>query len=140
MPIFQLLLIAIFVRRNRSLEAGWQNASGTRRLATIVWASGFLVANGDKFGITAQDLVPVGLDQAQKTHVAQLNAQLASWLNYWSTRYPQDTLQQAMLNLLVRLSKAKDGWIAERTDPFPFDGAIASACQGRFEQYVNGKV
>ena len=46
-----------------------------------------------------------------------------------------------MLNLLVRLSKAKDGWIAERnSDPFPFDRAIASACQGRFEQYVDGKV
>ncbi len=140
MPIFQLLLIAIFVRRNRSLEAGWQNAGGTRRLATLVWASGFLVANGDKFGITAQDMMPVGLDQAQKTDVAQLNGQLASWLNYWTTRYPQDTLEQAMLNLLVRLSKAKDGWVAERADPFPFNRAIASACEGKFEQYIDGKV
>jgi hypothetical protein len=72
--------------------------------------------------------------------VAQLHAQLACWLNYWGARYPKDTLEQAMLNLIVRLSKAKDGWIAEREEPFPFHRAIASACQGKLEQYIDGKV
>jgi hypothetical protein len=146
MPIFQLLMIAIFVRRSRSLEAGWKNVGGTRRLATLVWASGFLLTNGDlgggvgESGIKAHDLISGGLDRAEKSDVAQLHAQLACWLNYWTTRYPRDTLEQAMLNLIVRLSKAKAGWIAERGDPFPFDRAIASACQGKFEQYVDGKV
>jgi hypothetical protein len=138
--------MAIFVRRNRSLEVGWQRAGGTRRLATLVWASGYLMTNGDlggrikESGITAQDMIPAGLDNAQKSDVAQLHAQLANWFNYWTMRYPSDTLEQAMLNLIVRLSKAKAGWIAERSDPFPFNRAIASACQGRFEQYVDGKV
>jgi hypothetical protein len=85
-------------------------------------------------------LITGGLDRAEKSDVAQLHAQLASWLNYWTTRYPRDTLEQAMLNLIVRLSKAKAGWIAERADLFPFDQVIAAACQGKFEQYVDGKV
>lgn len=118
MPIFQLLMIAVFARRNRSLEDGWQNAGFTRRMATLLWANSYLLTNGTfggRFvgsGITDKDLISVGLDRAQDSDVAQLNAQLAGWLNYWTTQYPRDTLEQAMLNLIVRLSKAKAGWVA----------------------------
>jgi hypothetical protein len=86
-------------------------------------------------------MIPGGLDKAGRSDIARLHDQLGSWLDYWSARYPKDTLEQAMLNLIVRLLKAKDGWIAERGDePFPFGQAIAAASAGKFEQYVEGKV
>jgi hypothetical protein len=45
-----------------------------------------------------------------------------------------------MLNLIIRLLKAKDRWVEERDDPFPFGNAIAAASAGKFEPYVKGKV
>jgi hypothetical protein len=103
-------------------------------------ANGNLGGHFKESAITPQDMLPAGVDQAQENDVAWLHTQLACWMNYWSLRYPDDTLEQAMLNLIVRLSKAKAGWIAERDDPFPFDWAIASAYAGQFERYIDGKV
>jgi hypothetical protein len=66
-PILQLLMVAVFVRRHRSCEAGWINAGFTRRAATTAWASTFLLRNGSpnagsgRAGITSQDMIPVGL-------------------------------------------------------------------------------
>jgi hypothetical protein len=146
-PILQLLMMAVFVRKHRSCEAGWINAGFTRRAATTMWASAFLLRNGSadakpgRAVITSQDMIPVGLEQAGQSDIARLHEQLGTWLDYWSARYPTDTLEQAMLNLLVRLWKAKDGWAAERRDePFPFDQAMAAAVAGKFEPYVSGKV
>jgi len=135
--------MAIFVRRKRTCEVGWTRAGFTRRMATLVWASGFLLTNGslgDRMsaaGITRDDLLPVN---ATNEDVAKLHDQLADWFNYWSARYPQDNLEQAMLNLLVRLVKAKKGWVDERQDQFPFGEAIKAASAGKLEKYIDGKI
>jgi hypothetical protein len=146
-PIFQLLMMALLVRKSRSCKAGWVNAGFTRRATTKMWAAGFLFQNGSlgeksgKPAITSQDLIPAGLEHATSNDTGRLYEQLGSWLDYWSNRYPNDTLEQAMVNLIVRLVKAKEGWIAERgNEPFPFDQAIASVVAGRLEPYINGKV
>jgi hypothetical protein len=135
---FQIALIFLLVSRNRSCAAGWTNAGEWRRLATLNWASGYLLRNGDlgqkhKIGITSTDMFPSGLDNAD---MKQHHAQLANWLNYWSVLHPTDTLAQAMLNLIVRMLKAKDGWRAERGDePFPFDEPIAGVTSAKFEDW-----
>ena len=145
-PIPQLLLIFLLVRKKRTCEAGWSNAGHVRRMATLIWASGFLLQNGslgttDKTAaITSEDIFPAGVDHLQQTDVERLNARLTAWLDYWSLLHPSDSLEQAMLNLIVRLWKAKAGWIVEKADaPFPLEQAIAGAAAGRFEAYMGGE-
>jgi hypothetical protein len=145
--IFQKLMISIFVRKYRSCEVGWVRASFTRQSVTMKWALSFLVMNGSsnrepsKVAITSQDLLPSGLEQADSGEIAHLHEQLGQWLDYWSERYPDDTLEQAMWNLLVRLLQAKEDWVAEcGNERFPFDLVMAATVAGKLEGYVDEKV
>lgn len=45
MPVFQLLMITIFVMLNRSLEDGWKNAGFIHRMAAVLWVVGHLPTN-----------------------------------------------------------------------------------------------
>jgi hypothetical protein len=143
-PVAQLLMIFLFVRKNRTCRDGWTNAGFTRRAATLAWASGNLVGNGTLaekqglVGITSRDVFPQGVDAIDRSDVERFHGQLAEWLEYWSERHPSDTLQQAMLNLLGRLFKIKAAWVEERTDPFSFGLAMEKVRTPQMEELMGG--
>jgi hypothetical protein len=144
-PFVQIVMIALLVRRKSTLQKGWIEAGITRRATTAMWASGFLMENRSlggrpgKQGIELYEMFPNGVQNATREDVAKLHDHLGCWLDFWSAKHPDDTLDQAMLNLIIRLLKAKDSWVAEREDDFPFYSALHSAYQGNFEEYVVGK-
>jgi hypothetical protein len=145
-PYVQLLMMFLFVRKNRTCRDGWTNAGFTRRAATLVWAGGFLQQNGTlgvkdaPDAITVTDIFPSGMDALQNTDVARLHNQLAVWLDYWSVGHPTDTLQKAMLNLILRLVRMKRGWIKEYGDaPFAFDMAMKGVTSAEVEKYLEGE-
>src|ERR1700674_633126 len=143
-PFPQLLLMFLFVRKKKSCEVAWIRAGFTRRMATLVWATGFLLQNGTlaaqqgHVGLTSADMFPEGMEKLDHAGVERLHGQIAAWLEYWSAKHPSDTLEQAMLNLWGRLFKIKKGWVAERTGPFPFDLAMEEVRAERFETLMGG--
>jgi hypothetical protein len=140
-PIVQLAMISLFVRRKRTCEEGWTNAGFTRRAATLMWAVGYIQKNGDiatKYPtgvIMIDDLFPRGLDIATKEDVATVHGHVARWFEFWSTRKPDESIETAMIQLLARLSAAKAGWASERQDAFRFNLAMDAIVAGKFEQY-----
>jgi hypothetical protein len=141
--VFQLILLRLFSRPKRRCDAGWVRAGFTRRGVVKMWALTFLMFNGRNFHcpITDRDIFAIGTEKAANVDVQRVHEKLALWLDYWSACHPTDTLEQAMLNLLVRLVKAKDGWQDERGDEqFPFNDVMDAIVAGRLEPYIDGKV
>ena len=69
-PIFQLLLMAVFVRRHRTCEAGWVKAGFTRRTATV--AKTFLV----KFSAKRLGLLEQGNSSMNQKYHDQIHLRL----------------------------------------------------------------
>ena len=90
-------------------------------------------------GITPQDIFPQGGDNIQREDVVYLQSKIEGWLEYWSQIHPNDTLEKTMLNLIVRLTRCKRGWIAERSDAFPVGEMISRVSLSSFESYMAGK-
>jgi hypothetical protein len=118
------------------------HAQGPRALA---WGAAFLLRNGTlaaqqgHVGLTSDDMFPQGMDALNNDDIARLHGQIILWLEYWSAKYPLDTLEQAMLNLLGRLFKIKAAWVVStRTGPFPFDHAMEEVRTDRFEVLMGG--
>jgi hypothetical protein len=110
-------LVVGLARPGKSCKDGWTRAGKVRRAITRSWAVKYMLDNGPLIGepeplITRRDLFPDGID-AEK--VANVENGAGSWLDYWSAKYPEDTLERAMLNLLARLAKFKldSGWGAD---------------------------
>lgn len=146
MPVgafFQFVFMLLFVRRGQPCEKMWVKAGALRRSAVLLWCSSFLVQNKSALasdtvpGLSVYELFPSGITQ---DGMKKLHGEIAGWLDYWSARYPSDNLEQVMMNLMVRITKAKAGWLAESDEPFAFHRAIATANVGGFEKYVEGKV
>ena len=140
-PWFQLLMITVFVRKEATCTEGWINASQIRRMVTQLWGTCYIMQNalqsnrdGYHVGFTSADLFPNGSENLTREDMARRNALVGEWFDYWSERYPTDTLSDAVVNMLGRILKIKRMWDdLDNGQPFSFDLALAQVRLPRFD-------
>jgi hypothetical protein len=144
-PWRQFLMIALFVRKNKTCTEGWTKAGRTRRMVTALWGTtlvvhgGMELARAGKLGFTDHDVVPGGFDMLTSEDMGRFNDQIEAWLDYWSSEHPGDTLHTAMLNMLGRLLKIKRHWTESgQHGEFPFARALEEVRTDRFEALMQG--
>jgi len=146
-PWRQFLMIALFVRKNKTCAEGWINAGRTRRMVTALWGTTLVVHGGMElaragklsFSFTEHDIIPGGFDMLTSEDMGKFNDQIEAWLDYWSSKHPTDTLHTAMANMLGRVLKIKRHWIEEgQQGNFPFVRALEEVRTDRFEVLMQG--
>ena len=136
--MFQALFIKLFVKPHEPCRSAWSEAGLTRRMLVQLWALAWVrtagsVSNDPNVMLSANEMFPGGVENASRDEIKSLQALYGEWLDYWSARNPQASLEEAMFELLGRLFASKRGWMAERQEPFPFRVVLARVKRWEFE-------
>lgn len=142
MSILQMIMMRFLANGRATCQKGWTEAGHGKRIKVQGWAMAFLLQNGDLggikdgAGITQYDVFPGGTVNAKQKDIARVQGLLGEWLTYHAERHPTETLNNAMLEAILRLILSKRGWMLERGDErFPFEPSLASISGPVMEAY-----